>query len=158
MSVSYQARDTLVLGRQIRTQRLVLPFTVTGGNGTPANVSFVPEDPAIIGFKSASVDQTAAMLATGETAPTYTTTDASGIFGALVAINETVTKVANAQIVDRLANSVCYANVTATPAGGITAGTGGGQKIALQCKIPTDLTSSSTFNGCVIVEYVTTIG
>jgi len=155
---SYQAQDSLVLGRQLKTQRLVLPFTVTGGNGTPANVSFVADDPAIIGFKSASVDQTAAMLATGETAPTYTTTDASGIFGALVAINETIGKVFNAQIVDRKANSVCYANITATPAGGITAGTGGGKKIALQCKIPTDLTSNTTFDGVVIVEYSTTIG
>lgn len=154
----YQATDSIVLGRQLKTQRLTLPFTVTGGNGTPANVSFVQDDPAIVGFKSASVDQTAAMLATSETAPTYTTTDASGIFGALVALNETVGKVLACQIVDRKANSVCYANITSTPTGGITAGAGGGKKIALQCKIPTDLTSSSAFDGVLVVEYQTTIG
>jgi hypothetical protein len=154
----YQAKDNVVLGRQLKVQRLVLPFTVTGGNGTPANVSFVADDPAIAFFKSASVDQITGALSTNETLPTYTTTDASGIFGALVVVNEVVGKVLNAQIVDRKANSVCYANVTGTPAGGITVGTGSltyGQKIALQCKIPTDLTSSSTFDGALIVEYQT---
>lgn len=156
--MAFQAKDNQVLTRQLKVQRLSIPFTVTGGNGTPANVSFVPDEPSLLGFKSASVNTTTALLATGETAPTYTTTDASGVFGALVVINETVTKVVNAQIYDVLANTVCYANATATPTGGITAGTGGGQKIALQCKIATDLTSSSTFTGCLVVEYITTIG
>lgn len=151
--MSFQAKDPLVLGRQLKIQRLVLPLTITGGNGTPANVAIVCDDPALVGIKTASVDQVTALLAVGETLPTYTTTDASGIFGALVVVNEPLAKVLSALIVDLKANSVCYANVTATPAGGVTAGTGGGSKIALQCKIPTDLTSASVFNGSIIVEY-----
>jgi len=152
----YQSKDSIVLGSQLKTQRLVLPFTVTGGNGTPANVLFVPNDPYIVGFASASVNQTTAMLSPGETAPTFTTVDASGEFGALVTINEVVTLVQAAQIVSLTTNAVCYANTTATPAGGITVGTGAGpygQHIALNCKIPTDLTSSATFTGALIVEY-----
>lgn len=152
---SYQANDPNVLRVQLANQQLRIPFTVTGGNGTPGNVVFTTPYGAIAGFQSASVDGTTPMLASGETAPTYTTTDSTGIFGALVAINEPVALVTDAEIVSQTTNGVCYANLTATPAGGITAGDGGGQKIALQCTIPTDLTSSAEFFGCLVVNYQT---
>jgi hypothetical protein len=154
---TYQAKDNIVLGQQLSVQRLVLHFTITGGSGTPSAVSIVNPQPYLVGFKTAGVNQTTAMLNPGETAPTWTTVDASGEFGALVVINENLVEVYDAQLIDRLSNSVCYANVTATPVGGITTSTAtpstGGQKIALQLKSPLDLTSSATGDYALIVEY-----
>ncbi len=48
---SYQANDPNVLRVQLANQQLRIPFTVTGGNGTPGNVVFTTPYGAIAGFQ-----------------------------------------------------------------------------------------------------------
>lgn len=158
MSASFSAKQDLVRNKQLKVQQISLPFVITG-NATPASVVLTPEDPSILFLQTQGVNQVTAALASGETAPTYTTVDANGTFGALVAIGETLVKVVDAQIVSRTGEQVCYAYLPSAPSNGITAGTGGGKKIALQCKIPASLISTGTgFDGTLLVEYVVTNG
>lgn len=152
MSTAFQPKTDAVLERVLKTQSVSLAVKIVG-NASAAAVAITADDPSILFINTAAVNQITAALATGETAPTYTLTDSSGTFGALVAVNESLAKVISARLVNRTANTVCYANVTATPTGGITAGTGGGSKIALQCTCATDFTGANTFDGTLVVEY-----
>lgn len=98
---SYYSKDPLVEDRQLKVQRLVIPFTITG-NASASSVSIVSDEPSIMFLRTAGNDQitiASGALVTGETA-TYTVSpvDATGIFNVLVKVNETVEKVCEASV------------------------------------------------------------
>jgi hypothetical protein len=161
---TFDALQDNVRDAQQTRQRLVLPINIVG-NTTAGLVNPSAYDPSILTLKTGAVDQTAVVTtAAGATPPTFTPVDSTGSFGALITIGEYVSLVVNAQLVNLTANTVCYANITATPTGGIVTGTTGVDgylyfgptMIALNCKCNTDFTGANTFNGVLIVEYVTT--
>lgn len=151
MSTPFQAKDTLVLGRQLKVQKLVIPFAITG-NATPASVVLRSDEPGILFLRSEGVDQITSAngaIDSGETA-TYTVaaSDASGIFNLLVKINEQIEKVQQARVVSRTTgvSHPCFLG----DADGIS---GNGNKIMLTCDSTVDL-SSANLDACLEVEYV----
>lgn len=118
MAISYQAKDTVVLGRELKVQELSIPFVVTA-NATPGSVSVTCDEPAIAFFHTQGINQITAALDTSETLPTTyngtkqtngtysggtalpSATDASGIFFVLFKINEQLIKVISASITTR---------------------------------------------------------
>lgn len=99
---SYYPKNSIVENRQLKVQRLTIPFSIVG-NGTPASVSITCDDPAILFLRTEGVDQittASGALSSGETA-TYTVSpvDATGIFNLLVKISdEVVLKVVEASL------------------------------------------------------------
>lgn len=98
---SYYPTDSQVDDRQLKVQRLVIPFTVTG-SATSANVVLRTDEPSIMFLRSEGVDQitvASGALASGETA-TFTTApvDATGILNCLVKLNEVAVKVVEAYV------------------------------------------------------------
>lgn len=105
--MSYESKNSLVQGRQLKVQRLVIPFTVTA-NATPASVVLRSDEPGILFLRSEGVDQittASGALASGETA-TYTNApvDANGILNLFVKIQpeDSCSKVMQARIVSRI--------------------------------------------------------
>ena len=150
MSVSFQAKDNQVQGRQLAVQQLVIPFVITG-NATPASVVLRNDEPSILFLRSEGVDQittSTGALDSGETA-TYTTSpvDANGIFNLLVKLGETAAKVCSAQVIRRT-------DGTAHPCMlGDADGLSSNGKIMLTCDSTVNL-ASANLDGCLIVNYV----
>lgn len=101
---SFYPKDSLVDDRQLKVQRLVIPFTITA-SATSANVVLASDEPSILFIRSAGVDQittASGALASGEVA-TYTVApvDATGICNLLVKLGESVSKVVEAKVWDR---------------------------------------------------------
>lgn len=151
MSAPFSAKDPLVRGRQLKVQRLVIPFAITG-NATPASVVLRSDEPAVLFLRSEGVDQitsSSGALDSGETA-TYSTSpvDATGIFNILVKVSEPIEKVCRAAVVSRTTGVAqpCYLG----DADGIS---GNGNKIMLTCDSVVNL-SSANLDACLEVEYV----
>lgn len=154
---NYYATQSLVQDRQLKVQRLVIPFQVVG-NATPANVVVTCDEPGFLFFQSEGVNQITAALATNETA-TYTDAtpvDADGELNILVRINEPLTKIMGASIHNRDASAftaLTGAGANLGSATGITTGSGGGQSIMLS--IDTGGSSATgTTKRCIVVEYI----
>lgn len=149
----YQAKDAGVRGRQLKVQRLSIPFKITG-NATAANVVVAVDDPSILfvntqGVTGISVANGAQV--TGEVAPSFTSAnDASGISNLLVRINEPLSKVVSAVVYSRaLASGIAKpCNILA-----FATGTNAAQSIYLDCTHGVNL-SSSNLDGVLIVEYI----
>lgn len=99
---SFYPKDSLVDDRQLKVQRLVIPFSIVG-SATAANVSISCDEPSILFIRTEGNDQittASGALSSGETA-TYSVSpsDSSGIFNVLVKINgEPVQKVCEASL------------------------------------------------------------
>lgn len=151
--MSYQAKNELVRARQLKTQRLSLPFAITY-NATPASVAVVESDPAILGVKTEGINHTTALLASADTTPTFAScVDANGVFAALIVIGEQVTKVVSVLCVGRTNAEVINGTLTATPATGIVAG-GALDKICVNFDSGVNFATTS-YAGTIIVEYET---
>lgn len=102
--MSYQSKNAQVHGRQLKVQRLVIPFTVTG-NATPASVVLRNDEPSVLFLRSQGVDQiteAAGALDSGESVSfTVAANDANGILNMLVKVGEVVGKVCRANVTDR---------------------------------------------------------
>lgn len=142
---NYNAKDSQVLGRQLKVQRLSIPLVITA-NATPASVGLSNDEPAILFLKTEGVNQIAAVA---DGTPTFTAAnDANGIFNILVDLQEPCAKVLNAQVISRNAAAAVVCTLANTT--GLTAE---GDKIVLNCDTAVDL-STTSLNACLVVEYV----
>ena len=151
MSAPFQAKDPLVRDRQLKAQKLVIPFKITS-NATPASVVLRSDEPGILFLRSEGVDQitsSAGAIDSGETASyTVSPSDASGIFNLLVKVSEPISKVLQAKVRVRTTGSdqPCFLG----DADGIS---GNGNKIMLTCDSSINL-STTDLDGCLEVDYV----
>lgn len=150
--MSYPAKDEVIQNRQLKVQRVSIPFTIVG-NASAAAVVPLNDEPARLFFQTAGVNQITAALATNETA-TYTTAaaDATGVFRGFLKVNEAVEKVVSLQCFNRVSGAAELAFLGS--ATGITTGTAGGKSIMLVVDSATDFTGANTLNACLVVEYV----
>lgn len=144
---NYAAKDELVQGRQLKVQRLVIPFSIVG-NATASLVSISRDEPALLFIKTEGVDE---ITAVADGTPSFTAAnDANGIFNILVKISESVAKVMHAKVCLRDTVNKIYgcslANTT-----GLTAA---GDKIVLNCDGDVALNAGNTLNAVLEVEYV----
>lgn len=148
--MSHEAKNELVRSRQLKVQRLVIPFTITA-SATPSAVTLRTDEPAILALKSEGVDQITTALETSETA-TYTVTpdDSDGTLNLLVRIREPIGKVQRANVTDRVNGGSQPCKLGSST--GITTGTGGGSSIMLTMDSSVDH-STTNFDGCLEVEY-----
>lgn len=148
----YSSKDDTVQDRQLKVQRVSIPFSIVG-NAVAANVTLRNDEPSRLFLKTAGVDQITAALATNETA-TYTTApvDATGIFNVLFQCKEPVEKVVRAYCASRVNGVASLAFLGS--ASGITTGSGGGKSIMLAVDCPVDFTGANTFDACLVIEYV----
>jgi hypothetical protein len=145
---SFYPKSELVQNRQLKVQRLVIPFAITG-NATPASVAISRDEPALLFLKTQGVDQITAALDAGDGTPTFVSqNDANGLFSAMIKVGEQVQKVMNARIIRRNAHALDTAKLADTD--GITAV---GDKIVLDCDTGVDL-SAANLDACLVVEYI----
>lgn len=145
---NYNAKADLVQNRQLKVQRLVIPFTITG-NATPASVVITRDEPGILFLKTEGVNQITAALDAADGTPTLAAADDSdGIFNLMVKISEPVGKVMQAKVSGRASAAIVGCTLANTT--GITAG---GDKIVLNCDTAVDF-SAANLDGCLEVEYV----
>lgn len=142
---NYNAKDELVLGRQLKVQRLVIPLAITA-NATPASVVLANDAPGVLFLKSEGVDQIAAVA---DGTPSFTAAnDANGIFNLLVKISEPVAKVMHAEVISRNASVLVVCTLANT-----TGKTAADDKIVLNCDTAVNLTTTN-LDACLVVEYV----
>lgn len=145
--MAYESKDELVKGRQLKVQRLVIPFSIVG-HATASLVSISKDEPALLFIKTEGVDQ---ITAATDGSPSFTSaSDANCVFNILVKINESVAKVMAARVQLRDTVNKIYgcslANTT-----GLTAAA---DKIVLNCDGDVALNASNTLNACLELEYV----
>lgn len=146
--MSYNAKNELVQNRQLKVQRLVIPFLITG-NATPASVVLANDEPALLFLKTQGVNQITPALDPADGTPTLAAAnDASGIFNLMVKISEPVGKVMHAYVQSRDAAAIVGCTLANTS--GVTAA---GDKIVLNCDHTVDL-SAANLNACLVLEYV----
>lgn len=145
---NYNAKNELVQNRQLKVQRLVIPFTITG-NATPASVVIARDEPGLLFLKTEGVNQITPALDTADGTPTLATADDSdGIFNLMIKIGEPLAKVMSARVAGRA--SAAIVGCTLANTNGITAGL---DKIVLNCDTAVDF-SAANLDGCLVVEYV----
>lgn len=145
---NYASKDELVQGRQLKVQRLSIPFVITA-NASSASVLISRDEPAVLFLKTQGNDEITAALVAGDGTPSYTAAnDANGIFNILVKLNEQVGKVMNARVVGR--NTAKDYICTLADTDGIS---GAGDKICLDCDADISLATTS-LDACLVVEYV----
>jgi hypothetical protein len=146
--MSFQAKNDQVLQRQLKVQRLVIPFTITA-NATPASVVIRNDEPSVLFIKSEGVDQITAALASGETA-TYSVSpnDANGIINIYVKIDgDDCDKVCRASVVSRTTGAAQPVKL------GDADGISSVGNIMLTMDSTVDF-STTNFDGCLEVEYI----
>lgn len=148
--MSFNSKDSLVLERQNKVQRLVIPFSITA-SATAANVVLRNDEPARMFLRSEGVDQittASGALESGETA-TYSVAadDSDGIFNILVKLNESCAKVMRANVTDRVNGGSQPVKL------GDADGLSSLGKIMLTCDSTVNL-STTNLDGCLEVEYV----
>lgn len=151
--MSFQAKDSLVLDRQLKVQSVKIPFTITH-NATPASKVITTFDPSILFLDTQGLNQitiASGALETGETLPALNTpTDSSGAFAALVKIREPLQDVVSAKLVARDASGLILScEVLAFTTGSAHAG----QSVVLNIRSGVNL-STTDLNCALEVEYV----
>ncbi len=148
--MSYQSKNSLVQGRQLKVQRLVIPFTVTA-SATPSAVVLHTDEPNILFLQSEGVNQITGAKASGETA-TYTSTtpdDSDGLMNLFVKIQpeDVCVKVMQAKITNRITGTLspCFL--------GDADGISSLGNIMLAMDSATDL-STTNLDACLEVEYI----
>lgn len=152
----YDAKNSQVLGRQLKVQRLVIPFTITA-SATPASVVLRNDQPDVLFIKSEGVDQITAALTSGETA-TYTVApnDANGIINIFI---KQISSPVSGSYVD-VCGKVQQANVRDRVNGGsqpCKLGDADGISSLGNIMLTMDSTvnhATTNFDGCLEVEYV----
>lgn len=142
---NYASKDELVQGRQLKVQRLVIPFVITA-SATASAVVLSNDEPALLFLKTAGVDQ---ITAVADGSPSFASpSDAAGTFNILVKLNEVAAKVMHAEVIGR--NASLNVNCTLANTTGLTAAA---DKIVLNCTSGINETTTNT-NACLCVEYV----
>lgn len=148
MANAFQAKDAGVLERQLKVQKLSIPFTLTS-NATPASVVTANDEPSILFIQTQGVNNITAALAAGETA-TYTSTpnDANGILNLFIRTNEAVGKICKATFVSRI-TGVSQPAFLGSASGLSSAGN-------IMLAIDSSVNYATTdVDGCIEVQYVT---
>ena len=154
--MAYDAKNQEVAGRQLEVQKVVIPLVLVG-NTTAASVSMTSDEPALLYFRSQSVDQITPALAANETASfVVASSDAGGTVQCLLQIKENLVKVCSASLRNQVGSS---SGMTAYVGDGnanhgITTGSGGGQSIMLILTTGVSLQSATTSQLCLEVEYI----
>jgi len=142
----FQAKNEQVLQRQLKVQRLVIPFTITA-NATPASVSLRNDEPSVLFLKSEGVDQITA--AQGSETATYSVSpnDANGIVNMFVKLDESCAKVCRASVTDRVngGSQPCKLG----DADGLSSG--GNIMLTMDSSVNH---ATTDFDGCLEVEYI----
>lgn len=145
--MSFQSKDSNVRGRQLKVQKLSIPFTITA-HATSTSVVLLNDEPSICFLQSEGIDQITAALADGETA-TYTVAadDSDGKLNILLKVGEVVSKVVSARVASRATgvSQPCYLG----DANGISSE----GNIMLSVDSTVDH-STTNFDGSLEVEYV----
>lgn len=101
--MSYDSKNSQAKGRQLKSQRLVIPFTITA-SATPSAVVLGCDEPGLMFLKTEGKDQITGALEVGETA-TYSVSpnDANGIMNIFIKLSpdESCSKVLRAQVTSR---------------------------------------------------------
>lgn len=145
---SFYAKDSGVQNRQLKVQELCIPLAITG-NATPASVVVASDEPAILFLKTEGKDQITAALGT-DSASFVAPVDATGLFSALLVINEQVSKVLSAELISRVSHAPTNSAKLANANTGISTN---GDKIAIDCDTAVDL-SAANLNACLVVRYI----
>lgn len=104
MANPFDSKNVLAAGRQLKVQKLVIPFKITA-SGVPANVVVRNDEPSLLFIRTEGVDQITSALASGETASyTVAPVDADGKVNFLVKLmpTEAAAKVMCAEVIDRV--------------------------------------------------------
>lgn len=146
--MSFESKNDQVDGRQLKVQRLVIPFDITA-SATPSAVVLRTDEPSLMFIKSEGVNQITAALASGETA-TYSVApnDANGICNVFIRINEDVcAKVLRATVMKRSTGVVEVCKL------GDADGISSLGNIMLTVDSAVDF-STTNYDGCIEVDYV----
>lgn len=153
MSSAFYPKDSLAMDRALKVQRLVIPFTVTF-SATAANVVLANDEPSVAYFQSQGVNQITAAdsTAAGEFNDT-TPTDSNGDLNILVKVGESVAKVMQCRIRNRVTGTEYAAHEDA----GGTQGVSTTGNIMLSVSTSVNFTTTS-LDACLEVEYVVSDG
>lgn len=158
--MAYQAKDDKVLARQLKVQRLVIPFSIVG-NATPASVVQRSDEPAILFLRTEGVDDITVASGALDSGDVATYADAAvnstGIFNILVRVNELVEKVCSARIYRRAATAAtatAQAVALGSAAGVVQTAGANGSKIMLTGDSDVALNAANTLDACLEVEYI----
>jgi hypothetical protein len=153
--MSYEAKNEFVRGRQLKVQRLVLPFSITG-HATPASKTIVRDDAGLLFINTEGISGITVAAGAMDTdaelaAITFTAADDSdGIINLCVRVGEDLDKVLLARLSKRGANE----NVNGTFPTGATSGiTSVGDKVVLNVDTATDFSAAATSNWVLELEY-----
>jgi hypothetical protein len=153
--MSYPAMDSQVYSRQLKVQKVSIPFTVTA-NATPASKTRTVDEPALLFLRLEGAGQdditvAKGALESGESLPAglATAADATATGVGLLKINENIAKVMSVKLVGRGATDLLKSCQVLGP----TTGTGGGQSIVFNFVGGVDLASVS-LNAVFEVEYI----
>lgn len=149
--MSFQSKNSGVQGRQLKVQRLVIPFTLTA-SATPSAVVLGCDEPNIMFLQSEGKDQiTAAVTADSDTATFTDTTpdDSDGELNIFIQIHpgDVCSKVLRARMVSR-ATGVSQPVKLGSSTGISTKG-----NIMLTLDSGVDH-STTNVDGCIEVEYI----
>lgn len=150
----YDAKHELVRARQLKVQRLSMPFFITG-NGTPASKTIAYDEPALVFIKTEGLDHITvargAMDSAEELAAiTFSVDDSDGKIAVCVRVGEAVDKVCSVRLTSRAANESV---VGTAPTGATEFITSEGDKIVANFDTAVDL-SAANADFTLEVEYV----
>ncbi len=143
----FQAKNDQVLQRQLKVQKLVIPFTVTA-NATPASVVLRNDEPSVLFLKSEGVDQITAAQGSETATFSVSPNDANGIMNMFVKIDsDDCEKVCRAEVTDRVNGGSQPCKLGS--ATGISSG--GNIMLTLDSSVNH---ATTDFDGCLEVEYI----
>lgn len=150
---SYDSKSSLVLDRQLKVQRLVIPFTIVG-NATPADKTRSVDEPSILFLSLEGTGQNDITAALDGDTITYTDApaDSTGIFNVYMKVGEVVSKICSARC-QRLSTTLTDADDVCTVALGDANGLSADGNIGLTVDCAQALTSG-THNLVLQVEYI----
>lgn len=150
MATGYNAKNELLLNRQLKVQRLSIPFVIVG-SATSSSVSVSCDEPSILFIKTQGVDQITPALDSGETAVySSSPSDSSGVFNILVKVREPINKIVSMRVADRLRGTSSPAYLgKAEPSVASN-----GSDIMVTCTSDVALNASNTLNACLELEYI----
>jgi hypothetical protein len=145
---TYNSKDSLVLDRQLKVQRLVIPFKIVG-SATSANVVISCDEPSIMFLATEGVDQITDALADGETASyTQSPDDSDGKFNIFVKVGEEVEKICQSRVSNRTTG------VQSPSFLGDADGLSSDKNMMISVDSADNIASSSTFEYCLELEYI----
>jgi len=153
--MAYESKDSQVRSRQLKVQKVSIPFQIVG-SATPAAKVLTSDEPSLLFLAVEGIDNitvASGALNSDDTVPTLASAaDATGIFSVLVRIQEQVEKVVSAKVSCLSSADLVTCTLPSAPASGIVAG-GALDKIVLNVDSGLALTSG-TRQLCLELEYV----